>query len=477
MAADKVKKNITCAGPIPISFKGSEMGSVRVSVFKKKIMIRLVSLLTLGFFLVSQVTYANPGAGIEIAVNPERPGFLRIDIPTELASLDGIWEASPSDHSRTILHIQNAHANYAAQKKIQALLKYLNKTYDIKTIFVEGAAEDLNPDYLKLFPDKARNLELADLLAQQGELTGAELFLLGQDSATPNAQRATGKTTSDSFNVERSSLSAPKAYGIEDASLYRSNYEALKKVFGSEAMVNHYLKGYECRMEALSSKIFSKDLRRILSDWQKFEKGHRNFMPYVHSLAADAKAILKLDLESLFSQVEWPQIARLLALQAMEKELDTAKALEEKSKLLGFLKSRGVSPQLIEEVDNFREQRMSVRLGQGEVAQSRDVLEALIKEAGPKGFDFRDYPAFSLYAGYLVLKGELDAKGLFAEIRSLFEKILDALTVTPAQKTLIGIYRDEELARKLLSLELSRRDWQDARTESHSLKWIRSSPA
>ena len=415
----------------------------------KKRVTRAVSLLTLCFFLVSQVTYANPGAGIEIAVNPERPSFLRIDIPTELASLDGIWEAPASANSRTILHIQNAHANYSAQKKIQSLLEYLNKTYAIKTIFVEGAAEDLNPNLMKLFPEQEKNLELADLLAQQGELTGAELFLLGEE-------------TDPGLGTKRSEGEAVKAYGIEEAALYRNNYEALKKVFGSEVMVNRYLKGYESRLEALSSKIFPNDLRRILADWQKFEKGNREFMPYVRRLVIDAKDTLKLDLESLFAQVEWPQISRLLVLQGMEKELDNAKALEEKEKLLSFLKTKRVSPSLIAEVENFKEQRLSVRQGQGDAMQPRDVLEALIKEAGPKGFAFRDYPAFSLYAGFLILKSELDAKGLFAEIKMLFEKILDSLTTTPAQKTLLGLYRDEELARKLLRLELTRRDWKQA---------------
>ena len=423
----------------------------------KREITKIVSVLTIAFFLASQVTYASPGPGIEMAVNREMPEFLRIDIPTELASLDGIWEAPPSSSSRVILHIQNAHANYGAQKKIQELLEYLNKTYAIKTIFVEGAAEDLNPDYLKLFPDKTRNLELADLLAQQGELTGAELFLLEADTDY-------GPQTIDHRQKKDSKLQsgAVQAHGIEDADLYRHNYEALKKVFGAEPLVNRYLQGYEARLEALSSKIYPNDLRRVLSDWQKFEKGHREFMPYVRSLAADAKRVLKLDLESLFSQVEWPQITRLLVLQGMEKDLDTAKALEEKDKLGRFLKAKGVSQRIIAEVENFKEQRLSVRQGQGDIMQPRDVLEALVKEASPKGFKFSDYPSFSLYAGYLILKSELDAKELFEEIKVLFGKILDSLAASPNQKALLGLYRDEELARKLLRLELSRKDWKDA---------------
>ena len=185
-------------------------------------------------------------------------------------------------------------------------------------------------------------------------------------------------------------------------------------------------------------------------------------MPFVQTLAADAKRVLNTDLESLFSQVEWPQISRLLALQGMEKELNTKRALAEKKQLLTFLKARGISPKLLAEVENFKEQSLSVRQGQGDAMRPRDVFESLAQEAGGKGFYFRDYPAFSLYAGYLILKSELDSKGLFEEIQKLFDRILDTLAATADQKSLLELYRDESLARKLLNLELNRREWQQS---------------
>lgn len=395
---------------------------------------KIVSLVTVTCFIMGQMAYGSPPVGIEIAPSTEVPSFFQVDIPEDLATLDGVYEAPPSPDSRVILHIQNAHANYGAQQKIKKLLEYLNKTYSIKTVFVEGAAEDLNPDYLKYFPDKKRNMEMADLLAQQGELTGAELYLLETDD--PKVQ----------------------GRGIEDVELYRKNYEALKKVFGEEAVVDRYLNGFESRMERLSTKVFSNDLRKILADWQKFEKGYREFMPYVQRLAGDAKRVLDIDLESLFAQVEWPQITRLLALQAMEKEVNAAKAAQEKERLLVFLREKGVSPKVITNLENFKGQRVNIRQGQVDLMQPRQVLELLALEAGPKGFQFRDYPAFTVQAGYLILKNELDPKGLFEEIKTLFSRILDTLAETPRQKALLELYRDEELVRKLLNLELSRKE-------------------
>ncbi len=400
---------------------------------------RFMSLTTAAVFLVNQIAFAAPGIGIEIAPAGEMPGFLQIDIPADLASLDDVFEAPPSTDPRLVLHIQNAHANYDAQQKIKKLLEYLNKNYAINTIFVEGAAEQLDPDYLKLFPDDERNAKLADLLARQGELTGAELYVLESDRRAVTAE------------------------GIEDAELYRKNYEALKKVYGAEPLVNKYVGGLESRLETISSKISSPDMRRMLAEWKKFEKGQREFMPYVKSLAKDARQILKLDLESLFAQVEWPQVTRLLVLQQMEKELDPARALTEKDALLRFMKEKRLPADLISAIDNFRDQHINVtRKGAGGVAeavQPRYLLERLAREAAPKGFRFSDYPNFSVQAGYLILKSELDSKGLFAEINRLFDSILDKLAETPSQKELLALYRDGELVRKLLNLELTRSDW------------------
>ena len=416
---------------------------------------KILSLITLLCFVFSQSVDAYPGMGIEMRASRETPSFFQIQIPSDLATVDGIFEAPARPDPRMILHVQNAHANYDAQQKIKQLLEYLEKTYAIKTIFVEGASEDLNPDYLKFFPDAERNRKLADYLARQGELTGAEMFLLESGAGVRSAERDNGAGARDTSPV--------RAHGIERAELYRENYEALKKVFGSEAVVSKYLEGFEVRLDKLASNVFLPDLRKILREWKKFENGHREFIPYVKDLVADANRFLGEDLESLFAQVEWPQISRLLVLQMMEKNLDAEKGISEKERVVRFLKEKRVSQNLITGIETFQDQRVTMPLGEsaGGTVQPRDLMEQLVMEAGPKGFLFHDYPYFSLYAGYLILKSELDPKGLFDEIGLLFRKILDELAKTDQQKALLDLYRDEELVRKLLNLELTRKNWEE----------------
>ncbi len=397
-------------------------------------MLKVVATGTLFCFLTTQCVSAAPGAGIEMAGQRELPSYLSIDIPPELGTVDALYEAPAGANTQFILHIQNAHANYQAQMKIKQLLGHMNKKYGFKTIFVEGASEKLDADYLRLFPDQERNLKLCDELAKQGELTGAELYMMEADK-----------------NIE--------ALGIEEASLYKANYDALKKVFGAEADVSHFFKGFDGKLDKVASQTFSPETRELIADWKRFEQGRRDFMPFVKSLTVKSKKILNVDLESLFAQVGWPQISRLLVIQQLEKDMNKTKGQEEQAKLIKVLRTQGVSKELLATLENFNEGSIAVGKSATEVSP-REVLERLAQEAGPKGFKFSDYPAFSLFAGYVTLRSELDPKVLFEEIEYLFTQMLDTLAQEPQQKALLALYRDGELLRKLLHLELNRTQWQ-----------------
>ncbi|MFA7255789.1 MAG: hypothetical protein WC133_06805, partial [Candidatus Omnitrophota bacterium] len=422
--------------------------------------LRVVATVTLFFFLTTQCVSAAPGAGIQMAGQRELPSYLSMDIPAELGTVDSLYEAPAGANPQFILHIQNAHANYQAQMKIKQLLGYMNKKYGFKTIFVEGASEKLDADYLRLFPDQERNLKLCDELAKQGELTGAELFLMEQsESGVRGTEYGEKNMKNDTPYAFRRTSNAVEALGIEQASLYKANYDALKKVFGAEADVTRFFKGFDGKLDKVASQTFTPETRELIADWKRFEQGRREFMPFVKVLAAKSKKILKVDLESLFAQVGWPQITRLLVIQQMEKDLNKTKGLEEKAALIKMLRTKGVSKELLATLESFSEGSIAVGKSATEVSP-REVLERLAQEAGPQGFKFSDYPAFSLYAGYVTLRSELDPKVLFEEIEYLFTQMLDTLAQEPQQKALLTLYRDGELLRKLLHLELNRAQWQ-----------------
>ncbi|MBN1688238.1 MAG: hypothetical protein JW893_03985, partial [Candidatus Omnitrophica bacterium] len=409
---------------------------------------KAISLTTVVCFLMAESVSAAPAVGITLMPQRETPAFLQIEIPEELASVEEIYEAPPKQDPRLIIHIQNAHSHYEAQMKIKKLLEYLREQYGFTLFFVEGAAEKLDPKYLDLFPEKEKNLELADQLTKKGQLTGIDYYLMDDP----------GKSV---------------ALGIEKADLYRQDIRAFRDVQSSRDLANAFFDDFERQMETIGSRRFGEDLRRLLGEWKKFEQGRRDFLPHVKRIARDAKRIMGLDLESLFAQVEWPHVTRLLVLQSMEKEIDFEKAEKEKADLIQFLEQIKTDKGLIEDVRDLGERKISMARmtasGKEKERMPRYLLERLVEEAGPKGFYFHDFPAFSLYAGYLILKSELETRALFSEIERIFTKLLDELAVREEEKNLLEIHRDLDLLKKLMQLELTREDW--TRTD-YRKEWI-----
>jgi len=420
---------------------------------------------------------------VEMAVKAETPRILNIDIPTELASVDEWYQAPGRPSPKLIVHIQDAHANYEAQARIRDVIKHLNTNYGFKTILVEGAASELDPNLLKLFPDQERNLKLVDELAKIGEVNGAEMFL-----------------------VENSA--AAKGVGIEKPDLYRKNFDALQKVYSDEGFVSGYFESYEKKLGQIASRSFGPRMIQALAEWRKFESGHRDFLPFISKLAELSKKVLEIDLGVLYSQIEWPQLTRLLVLQRVEKELeqrttdeeqggaaDNKKSVQpfgsaqggrselsvkqqaelEKQRIVELLKVKKLPDGLILALEKFDEKTANLnRIGSSEVQQAsapRVLMEMLVEEGAKIGFDIRDYPAFAKYAGYLILRSEIVPGALFEEIKKLFNLILESLVNEApssameksddlaARKRLLLLHRDEMLARKLLKLELTHDEW------------------
>ena len=397
----------------------------------------------------SQALGGLSGAGIEVRPSAEIPSLIKIHIPKDLASIEEVYQAPAKLDPRLIIHIQNAHGNYDAQVKIKNLIDYLVKNYGFKLMFVEGVADSMNADWLRLFKDPKKNEEMMDYLAKKGQATGADLYLMEHPEGA-------------------------EGVGIEEVALYRANYDAFVKVYLGEGESKLFLDQFEGKLDLLASRYLNSEVRKMLSEWKKFNLGHREFLPYLQKLSKEAKRILGLDLESLFSQVEWPQITRLLVMQSMEADLNRDQAVAEKAKLLQFLKEKQVSPSVIEGIENLEDNSISMWRVSSDNSDPdrapRHLLEELVDVAGPMGFQFSDYPAFSLYAGYLIIQSEIETRNLFEEIERLFDKILDELAVTEEEKDLLELYRDVELMKKLLSLELNRKEW---KRTNYRLDWIR----
>ena len=98
-------------------------------------------------------------------------------LPAELGKVSEIIPVPGAKN--VIIHIEEAHANYAAQTNIRDILKLLREQYGIKQVFSEGAGYELHPEALDISRGNAGvRKTVNDRLMRAGELTGTEAFLM-----------------------------------------------------------------------------------------------------------------------------------------------------------------------------------------------------------------------------------------------------------------------------------------------------------
>ncbi|MBQ3835122.1 MAG: hypothetical protein II816_06375 [Elusimicrobia bacterium] len=94
-------------------------------------------------------------------------------IPVDLGVIvDDIYVGS----DKTIINIQDLHADESTQKNIVSILEYLTANYNVGTIYLEGAVKELNFDWLKVIKDEKLRNNVAQKLLSDGKITGAEFF-------------------------------------------------------------------------------------------------------------------------------------------------------------------------------------------------------------------------------------------------------------------------------------------------------------
>ena len=135
-------------------------------------------------FLFSSVT-PPPRAFAQAPVENLSLSLVPLGIPRELASIKEAFLPNPKAEDIPLIHIQSVHAHTETQKKIYELLKFLDQKYGVKAMFIEGAGENLNPDYFRFFDENRLNVRVAQNLVEKGELTGAELFLVESQKKIP----------------------------------------------------------------------------------------------------------------------------------------------------------------------------------------------------------------------------------------------------------------------------------------------------
>ncbi len=105
-----------------------------------------------------------------------------IEVPQQIGVVRETFQ-STNMRSPLVVQIQDAHANYDAQKNISEILRTLHTAKKIDTIFTEGAEGDINVSLFREFPLKEAKKRLMDKYMKEGKISATEEYAITADTA------------------------------------------------------------------------------------------------------------------------------------------------------------------------------------------------------------------------------------------------------------------------------------------------------
>jgi len=412
-------------------------------------------------FLYTQVVYAD----IERLLHARRQTSAleqilpQFQIPAELGTIDQLSSATiPS-----IVIIQDAHGHEEAQRNTQKLLEYMDQTYGVGGLFIEGGVGELDPNRLRFFNEPEFNKDAAEWLLQAGEIGGAEMFLLNKAGVTQKASKSSPKR-GQAFRP----VPFLHAHGLEDEETYLENLNAFQEVMRQK-------EGSEKRLEAVLSKISTQAshslntaLHPFFKKWVRHEKGQLDLLTFLEYLRQQAKTHANLDLSDAYEQLSWPMLIRYFELQKRDPLLDLDKAEEEGRALIAWAEQQNIDHPLLDVILPARllfggSEAKDLSAQTSPVQDLRTLWEQFYLQAKPKGFQFNPYRNLLLHHGYLILKNELKIDALDKEIQKLQKHILGSLIQTEDERSFIKKFEHYLLIKKLLTLELTRKEWDEVK--------------
>ena len=380
-----------------------------------------VALFTILFYSFSQIVTANDAQTLS---SLQRLNEIKIFssnawIPSDLGQVVETWGTQPK-----VFLIQDVHGHAEAQEKTHRLLEFLHKEKPIQKIYIEGGFGKLDPDLLRFFQKEEHNRKAAEILLKEGEIGGAETFLLKE-------------------NVP--------AYGLEDAELYLQNLEAFRELKQHRDDIKSALTLEFQKLREKGFRFASSELKMFFKEWMRYESRQEDLLRFLTFLESQSEKKLNLNLKHPRNQLMWPNLVRFFELKKREPKLDLVQAEEERQKLFVWAKEAKIKKEWLYYLENPEE-----------IKERRHFWESFYDQAERKGFLFEAYPHLTLFEGFKILESEIQSEHLYRELHLLRDRLLEKMIQTEKERDWIEQAKQLLWTQKLLKLELTRDEWKTA---------------
>lgn len=324
------------------------------------------------------------------------------------------------DADKVIVHIQDAHCNYPAQKKVADIIAFLNSEYGITQVNLEGGKDGYDLTVFERIDDAGRKERVSDHFVGTGEVNGAEYFAIN--------------------NPEKVEL-----WGIEDEDLYMKNLGVYRDSLVYKEEVNGYIRELDHFISNLKRHMFGEELMELDRKYAAYKDGTIEFKDYVVFLLGKARS-KGIDIKT-FTNI-------YLLSQAIDQEenIDFKRANKERELLLDKLKDK------LSVNDSKELVRKSIEFKQKLIPQNA-FYEYLISIANKTGNKLDAYPELQKFVIYISLYNAVDKFVIMQEMDQLESAIKEGLYSNDKQRELNVLSKNLILLQNMFDLKFTKDDY------------------
>ena len=417
-------------------------GRANSCIFRHKGPLRVIAIITMWSFLFStgggnllvenawaakrpkELTTLSSKGDFSSSVPNKEFNVETFALPHYLGNIKESWtpdhQSTGGANSRTIIHIQDAHCNYACQHKIADIIQYLNKEYAIDMVNLEGGAGDYDLSLFTTIDDDETREKVSDYFVKEGLVNGSEYFAIN--------------------NIGKVAL-----WGIEDVNLYIKNLKVYRDSLLHKEQIEKYLKELDHILGNLKRHIYSKELLQIDERYSQYKANNLEFKDYLTYLTQKAKS-KDMDIKSFIN------IYLLKQALELEEGIDFDQADAERYELIKKLEntlSKRELEELVVKTIEFKTERIS----------QDDFYRYLLKKAKWAELELEDFPQLQGYIVYISIYETIDKSKIMMEIAQLEEEIKGLLYQNDKQRQLNKLAKNLALKKNLFNITLTKDDY------------------
>ncbi|MFH1877288.1 MAG: hypothetical protein ABH883_00570 [Candidatus Omnitrophota bacterium] len=400
---------------------------------RKSFFGRIISILTIFSFILS--TFYIPGAesqagadNVYAALSGAFPGSPSGAGPMDLTpgkivlplSLGEIKDFRESNNGITIIHIQDAHGNYSAQRSIAGVMDHLSSTYGVNLAFLEGGAGNYDLSVFTGIEDKDIRLKVSDYFLKQGRVSGAEFFAVNEPGRM-------------------------ELFGIEEEGLYNKNLTAYRLFLSMEKEKDKCLGRLSSLIAGFKEKIYSEEVKEL-------DRAVTAYRDKTVELKDHISFLLGRMNERGIDIKDYPCVSEIESVLKNETEIDFKRAGKERAQLIERLQEK-LSPAELE-----RLARKMLDLKKGDIA-NEDFYAYLFEKAAFTDVDMGSMPSLVSYSEYIRKYEALDKAALFREIDEAREKLISGSLKTEDEARLHELDKNFLILEKMLNVSLLKTDF------------------